>query len=90
MASAAKADVEFEQRGTFAYLGEDIMNNYYRQMGAPGATSLRYHIYPRESLDQPYEGVGPNNKRVMYFTGSRTAVRAGVAMGTSAPPGERD
>ena len=57
--------------------GEDTMNEYYRSMGAPGATSLRYHIYPHETLDQPYEGVGPRNARVMYFTGSRTAVRAG-------------
>ena len=70
--------------------GEDIMNGYYRSMGAPGATSLRYHIYPRETLDQPYEGVGRKNMRVMYFTGSRTAVRTGVATGTSAPAGERD
>ena len=70
--------------------GEDTMNSYYRAMGAPGASALRYHIYPRESLDQPYEGVGPQNRRVMYFTGSRTAVRAGVATGTSAPRGERD
>ena len=70
--------------------GEDTMNEYYRSMGAAGATSLRYHIYPRETLDQPYQGVGPRNARVMYFTGSRTAVRTGVATGVSAPTGERD
>ena len=70
--------------------GEETANAYYRAMGAPGATSLRYHIYPRETLDQPYEGVGRRNARVMYFTGSRTAVRTGVATGVSAPSGERD
>jgi hypothetical protein len=70
--------------------GEDAMNGYYAAMGAPGATNLRYHIYPRDSLDQPFEGVGPRGTRMMYFTGSRTAVRAGVATGTVAPPDERD
>ena len=70
--------------------GEDTMNEYYRSMGAGGATALRYHIYSRDSLDQPYQGVGPRNTRVMYFAGSRTAVRTGVATGTSAPAGERD
>ena len=70
--------------------GEDTMNGYYRSMGAGGATALRYHIYPRDRLDQSFEGVGQRDTRMMYFTGSRTAVRAGVATGTSAPAGERD
>ena len=69
---------------------EEAINGYYRSMGAEGASALRYHLYPRQSLDQPYGGEGPNGMRTMYFTGSRTAVRAGVATGTSAPAGERD
>ncbi len=70
--------------------GEDVMNGYYAQMGARGATALRYHIYSRSSLDQPFEGTGPRGIRKMYFTGSRTAVRTGVATGTAAPAGERE
>lgn len=69
---------------------ENIMNGYYQQMGAPGATSLRYRIYPRDSLDQPYQGVGRKDRRVMFFAGSRTAIRTGVATSRSAPPGLRD
>ena len=69
--------------------GEDTMNGYYRQMGAPGATALRYHIYPRETLDQPFEGTGRRGVRMLYFVGSRTALRAGVATGTQAPADER-
>ena len=59
-------------------------------MGAPGQTRLRYHLYPRDRLDEPYQGVGPRDVRVLYFTGSRTAMRAGVATGTNPPPGEHD
>lgn len=69
--------------------GEDIMNGYYREMGAPGATNLRYHVYPRDSLDQPFEGVGRRGRRAMYYAGSRTAIRDGVATDTVAPPGLR-
>lgn len=70
--------------------GEDTMNEYYRSMGAPGTTALRYHNYARENLDEPFEGVGPRGRRPMYFTGARTAIRAGVATSTSAPRGLRD
>lgn len=70
--------------------GEDTMTEYYRSMGAPGAAALRYHNYPREALDQPFEGVGPRGRRPMYFTGARTAVQSGVATSTSAPRGLRD
>lgn len=66
---------------------EEMINGYYQEMGAPGTARLRYKIYPRESLDEGFEGPG---KRTLYFTGSHTAVRAGVATGTYAPPGERD
>ena len=66
---------------------EEVMNGYYREMGAPDATALRYRIYPRESLDAPFYGPG---KRTLFFVGSRTAVQAGVATSTSPPPGLRD
>ena len=69
---------------------EDSVNNYFETMGGPRAAALRYKIYPRDQLDQPFEGVGRRGGRVMYFTGSRTAVRTGVATGTMAPRGERD
>ena len=70
--------------------GEDVMNGYFRSMGAPGTTNLRYKVYPRESLDEPFEGVGPRGRRALFFAGGRTALKAGVATGTSAPPGLRD
>ena len=69
---------------------EDMMNQYYREMGAPGATSLRYRASPRDTLDQPFQGVGPRDRRPLYFAGSRTAIRAGVATSSSVPPGLRD
>ena len=67
--------------------GEEVMNSYYQEMGAPGASGLRYRIYPRNSL---YGGWDEPGKRTMFFTGSQSAIRAGVATGTSAPPGLRD
>ena len=70
--------------------GEDVMNGYYRSMGAPGATGLRYHIYHRDQLDEPFEGTGRRGVRTMYFTGSRTALKTGVATSRYVPPGERD
>ncbi len=66
---------------------EEVMNGYYREMGAPGATGLRYRLYPRDSI---YGGWDEPGKRTLFFTGSRSAVRAGVATGTSVPPGLRD
>lgn len=66
---------------------EEMVNGYYQEMGVPGASGLRYRLYPRESLDEGFDGPG---KRTLFFAGSRTAVRAGVATGTSVPPGLRD
>lgn len=66
---------------------EEMLNAFYQEMGTPGAARLRYKLYPRESLDQGFEGPG---KRTLFFAGGRTAVRSGVATSTSVPPGLRD
>jgi hypothetical protein len=58
---------------------EGLINQYYQEMGVPGATALRYRLYPRESVG---EGMGP---RTLFFAGGRSAVESGVATSTSEP-----
>ena len=62
--------------------GEDaeaMINQYYEEMGVPGAAALRYRLHPRESAG------GEMGPRTMFFAGGHSAVRTGVATSTSEP-----
>lgn len=55
---------------------EDMIGQYYQEMGVPGALSLRYRLTPR----------GGDGPRTLFFAGGRSALQAGVATSTSEPP----
>ncbi len=61
---------------------EDLISDYYRDMGVEGANSLRYRLYPRESMMQATEGRNTNR---LFFAGGRSAIAAGVATSTAEP-----
>ena len=62
--------------------GEAMINEYYQEMGVPGAADLRYRVYPRESIVEPTH---ERNAMRMFFAGGRSAVQEGVATSTSEP-----
>ncbi len=61
---------------------EDLVSDYYREMGVEGANTLRYHLYPRDSVMDPTEG---RNDHRLYFAGGRSALATGVATSTAEP-----
>ncbi len=61
---------------------EDLVSDYYRDMGVEGANGLRYHIYSRESVMEPTEG---RNSHRLFFAGGRSALSAGVATSIAEP-----
>ncbi len=65
---------------------EDLVNDYYREMGVEGASDLRYRLYPRASMMEPAPGRNTNR---LFFAGGRSAVTAGVATSTSEPADPR-
>ena len=68
-------------------VGEDPIQDYYREMGVEGANTFRYHIYSRESAMVPAGGEG--NPYKMFFAGGRSALAAGVATATAEPEDPR-
>ena len=61
---------------------EDLVSDYYRDMGVEGANGLRYRVYSRESVMEPTEGRNTNR---LFFAGGRSALAAGVATSTAEP-----
>lgn len=61
---------------------EGMINEYYQEMGVPGAAGLRYHVYSRESVGDPSGEGGP---RRLFFAGGNSALHAGVATSIDEP-----
>ncbi len=61
---------------------EDLIADYYRDMGVEGANSLRYHLYSRGSVMEATEGRNTNR---LFFAGGRSAISTGVATSTAEP-----
>ena len=91
LANTAKADIQFDERGSVGYLTSFHLRpgdeqSFAEFLDRPRPQPLRI-IYMNSRGGNPGDEPG---KRTLFFTGSRSAVRAGVATGTSVPPGLRD
>lgn len=62
--------------------GEELIGDYYREMGVEGANKFRYDVYSRASVMEP---TGGRNGYQVFFAGGRSAMAAGVATSTAEP-----